>query len=336
MDILIIDDEPHVCELLEAFLSETGFGCQSSTHPAEAEAAMEDLCPAVIVSDICMPEMTGLQLLGHVRRRNLPSRVILTSGVANTDNLAEALAMGAYDFVAKPFDLDELVSSVTRAMSEAAPASYLPFRAARAMQVEPHLRQVSLESIRALVHAVEAKDPYTRRHSEHVTTYAEAIARRLGADSATVESIRTASLLHDCGKIGVPDSVLTKPGALLAEEFDQIKRHPVVGSEILSHISAFSGEAGIVRAHHERWDGQGYPDGLAGPEIPFGARVVNAADSIDAMLMQRTYKQAYPVETVLEELKRGEGRQFQPLIAQAAFEWLCENADQVRQTVQAA
>lgn len=334
-DILIVDDEPQVCELIDSFLTDRGLNCQATTSPHRADSLLDAEGPSVLITDVAMPGRTGMDLLGHVRHEHPGCRVILISGVPSTQTLAKALAGGAFDYVSKPFDLERLLQSVRRAM-QADAASDLPVRAARAMQVEPHLRQVSIESIRALVHAVEAKDPYTRRHSEHVAAYSVEIARRLGLPEEAVGSIRTAALLHDCGKIGIPDSILTKPGRLVVEEFEQIRRHPVIGYEILSNISAFAGEADIVRAHHERWDGGGYPDGLAGEVIPFGSRVINVADSIDAMLMRRTYKEPFGVHRVLEELQAGRGSQFQPIVADAASEWLIENADRLSQPTCAA
>jgi putative nucleotidyltransferase with HDIG domain len=173
----------------------------------------------------------------------------------------------------------------------------------------------------ALVRAVDAKDSYTRRHSEQVAHYAKAIAEAMGLPARLIESIHIAALLHDIGKIGVPDRILTKVGTLTEEEFWHIRRHPALGAEILGTVGLFKAESLLVRHHHERWDGCGYPDGLTGEESPLGARVIMVADCIDAMLMERTYKKGYSVEKMLTELTRCAGTQFDPKIEAAALAW---------------
>jgi putative nucleotidyltransferase with HDIG domain len=235
--------------------------------------------------------------------------------------MARALTLGAYDYFIKPLDVFQVAEAAGRAAgrSDAGP---LPLRAAQALLDQTHVRQIALESTRALVRAVEAKDPYTRRHSEQVAHYAVNLARHMALPANEVELVRVAALLHDIGKIGVPDSVLTKPGPLTQEEFALIQGHPAQGAEILRHISVFAGEALLVRHHHESWSGGGYPDGLAGEHIPLGARIINVADSIDAMLMHRTYKEAFTVAFVQGELARCAGDQFDPAVTRAALEWL--------------
>ncbi len=196
-------------------------------------------------------------------------------------------------------------------------------------KINEQLRVACLESVRALVSAVEAKDPYTRRHSEQVAYYAEQFATFIGLPGDQSEAIRVAGVVHDVGKIGIPDTVLTKPGRLTDVEFELIKGHPDTGAAILEKISLLSAQSVIIRHHHENWNGTGYPDGLAGEDIPLGARVVQVADSIDAMLMRRTYKEPFPVERVLAELQRGMGTQFDPDLAKAAIEWMTANPDRI-------
>ena len=210
-------------------------------------------------------------------------------------------------------------------------ASGLNMAAEEAEKIERQLRLACLESVGALVSAVEAKDPHTRRHSDQVAYYGEQLARHMDLPGDLVEAIRVAALVHDVGKIGIPDTVLTKPGRLTDEEFDLIKGHPAMGANILQKISLLGGESQLVRYHHENWDGSGYPDRLAGEDIPLGARVIQVADAIDAMLMRRTYKEPFPVEKVLSELRSGRGRQFAPAFADAAVEWLTINPDRIIQ-----
>jgi putative nucleotidyltransferase with HDIG domain len=193
-------------------------------------------------------------------------------------------------------------------------------------EVREHVRNLHLESTRALVAAVEARDPYTRAHSTTVARYAVCLGRRLGLPPAQLAVIRLAGLLHDVGKIGVPDAILTKPGPLTPQEFEIVKCHPQTAVDILSPVSVMTEERRIILHHHERFDGTGYPDGLCGEHIPVGARILAVADALDTMLSPRTYKQPYDVARVREELIRGAGRQFDPCVVDAALDWLNEEA----------
>jgi len=322
--VLIVDDEPTIAELIADGLRPHGFRCKTADDPRRARLLLRRRRFDVLVVDVHMPGGSGLDLLAHVRRTAPAVRVILISGVATTDSLAKALDLGAYDYFPKPLNMGQLAKSVWAAARETASGSRLPRRAARAMQLEAQFAHATLESIGALVQAVEAKDPCTRRHSEQVAHYATRLATFLRLPKETIDTIRTASLLHDVGKIGVPDRILTKAGPLDEAEFAEIRRHPALGAKILAKISLLAGEARLVRSHHERWDGTGYPDGLAGSEIPVGARIINLADAMDAMLMERTYKPAYPVGKMLRDLERGAGSHFSPNLARHAADW-CRN-----------
>jgi len=321
-NVLVVDDEPQICGLIQDALATQGLHCASTCNSVEAQRMMTGGGYNVVITDLAMPQASGLELLAQARGHDPLCKVILITAYASEDSLAGALRLGAYDFLEKPFDLARLIQSVRDALSgQSAP---LTARAARAMQAVGRQREIHLESIRALAQAVEAKDPYTRRHSDQVAHYARHLGRAAGLAEDLVESIRTAALLHDVGKIGIPDHILTKPGRLTSKEFSHVRRHPMLGFQILQNISVFSVEAKLVRHHHENWDGSGYPDGLAGEAIPLGARIINLADSIDAMLMKRTYKEAYSVPKMLEEIQRGSGTQFEPQLTQVALNW-CRN-----------
>ncbi len=325
--ILIVDDQPSVCRLIAKELSKQGFDCHTA---ADGPTAIERLgsCPfRLLIVDIALPGLSGLELLARARKHCPGCKVILITDVGARDPLAQALMLGAYDYLEKPIDVDELTALVRKAVQNGTEIPRLPARASEAMDLSAQAKQASLESVRALVRAVEAKDPYTRRHSEQVAHYATRLAGALGAPEALVEQVRVSSLLHDVGKIGVPDYILTKPGKLTDEEFEHIRRHPAIGAEIVASVTLFREEAQLIRHHHERWDGAGYPDGLAGEEIPLGARIMNVADSMDAMLMERTYKAGYPAEKMLGELERGAGSQFDPQIVAAAVRWYEANVD---------
>jgi putative nucleotidyltransferase with HDIG domain len=319
--ILIVDDDPVVGELIRQQLSEKGFSCQVTQDPRCAGDIIDTQPPDVMITDIEMPGTSGLELLVHARKRAPQCKVVLATGYSKRQYLVQALLLGAHDYIEKPFRPGELVEVVSRVVNGGDEGQLLVDRAVEAMEFSLQVRQASLDSVGALVRAVEAKDPYTRRHSEQVAYYAVHLARAMGMSAADVESIRVASLLHDIGKIGVPDHILIKAGPLTDEEFQQVSRHPALGSDILANITLFASEAKLIRHHHERWDGKGYPDGLVGEETPLASRIILVADCIDAMLMERTYKAGYSVDAMMGELIRCAGTQFDPKIAAAALAW---------------
>lgn len=187
------------------------------------------------------------------------------------------------------------------------------------------VRQARFSATRALVEAVDARDPHTRIHSLTVSDYAEAIGRRMGLPERELATLKGAALLHDVGKIGVPDAILAKPGALTSDEYEVVKRHPQTALDILRPMSFLAEEAPMILHHHERFDGAGYPRGLKGEDIPLGARIVAVADALDTMLSPRSYKDAFPVNHALEELRSGAGTQFDPAIAEIAARWFSDH-----------
>ncbi len=319
--VLVVGDEPQVCSSIGDTLSGCGFDCRVCADPQQAKQLLDEGQFDLLISDIAMSHLSGLDLLVHVKHDAPNCRVIFTTDVSNKEHLAQALVLGAFDYIEKPFRTEELVEVVTRATCEDYEIPQLTLKAAAAVQSNWRARQASLESVRALVLAIEAKDQYTRRHSEQVTHYAVNLAELMELAPEQIESVRVASLLHDIGKIGVPHSVLTSPWTLTDEEFEYIRRHPAIGADILANITMFGGEAKLVRAHHERWDGGGYPDGLTGEEAPLGSRIIMIADSMDAMLMHRSYKKNYSADKMLDELVRCAGTQFDPRLAATAVRW---------------
>ncbi len=326
--VLIVDDDPDICRLVEDVLARDGLVCTTvhTAHDAKRHLSRHHYDAAIV--DLVLPDGGGIELLRFIAGRRISTCVVCMSGAAGPKERSAALQAGAMGFFQKPLDVFRLAEAVVRAVGDGSfrnlqiDVSDVP---ERMWNDDERLRRMILESCRALVHTVEAKDPHTRRHSEHVAFYSEQFARHVGLQADMIDAIRLAALLHDIGKISVPDAILTKPGSLTEEEFALIRRHPLVGSAILGNISALKLEAALVRFHHEAWDGTGYSTGLAGEEIPLGSRIINIADSIDAMLMQRTYKQAYPVGRVLDELRRCAGGQFDPSLAEAALDWCLHN-----------
>ncbi|MDD4890308.1 MAG: response regulator [Phycisphaerae bacterium] len=327
--VLIVDDEPGIGALVRETLTRRGLACWVATGPSGAKALLESQSFDVLITDIRMPGGGGMELLMYARKRIPDCKVILITGNSERDYISQALQLGAYDYIEKPFDAEQLADVVARAINGEPDDSALPGRAAEAMELASQAKDALLNCVRALVLAVEAKDPHTRRHSEQVAHYAVNLAESLSVPRAMVEHIRVAALLHDIGKIAVPDHILAKPGKLTVEEFEYVRRHPAIGAQILGAISFLKNEALLVKHHHERWDGDGYPDCLTGEETPFASRIICVADCIDAMLMARVYKGGYSVDKMLGELNRNAGTQFDPKIALAAVAWCRANSDRL-------
>ena len=327
--VLIVDGEPQVCNLIREELSGHGLDCQITTQPQEARELLDSRQFGLLITGVLMPQISGLDMLVYAKEHASDCKVILITVHSERKYLAEAIMLGAYDYIEKPFSKGELAEVVLKATNDKSDTLQLPLRAAAAMETISQGKRASLDSVRALVRAVEAKDPFTRRHSEQVAHYATNLAKALNVPEAMIEQIWTASLLHDIGKIGVPDYILTKPGKLTDEEFGYIRRHPALGAEILENITLFRQEAQLIRHHHERWDGKGYPDGLTGEETPFASRIMCVADCMDAMLMERTYKEIYPVERMIGELVRCADTQFDMRIATTAVQWCLTNPDKL-------
>ena len=183
-------------------------------------------------------------------------------------------------------------------------------------------QEVFARSVRGLVQALEARDPYTRSHSENVVNYATDIARHMNIDDSLIEIIKRAAVVHDIGKIGIPDAILCKPASLTEKEYEQMKQHVLIGCQILNQLQAMDKELPIIRHHHERWDGGGYPDGIAGESIPIGARILTAADSLDAMISERVYRPAKTVAQALAIMKEEAGKQFDAQVVEAVVKWI--------------
>ncbi len=194
-------------------------------------------------------------------------------------------------------------------------------------RMREQVRSTQLESTQALVAAIDARDPYTRLHSLTVSLYADWIGRRMDLPIPMLDTLRAASLLHDVGKIGVPDAILTKPGPLTEDEFAVVRRHPQIALDILAGVSFLNGERPLILHHHERYDGGGYPTGLAGDAIPIGARILAVADALDTMFTPRTYKKAYDAARVRHELVSARGRQFDPVVTDIALRILAEEPE---------
>jgi len=321
---LVVDDEPHLRSILVRLLTAEGLACRSAGSGREGLIELEKEPAELVVSDIRMPEMDGIQLLSHVRSRWPDTGVVMITAVSDVSSAIWCLTQGALDYVAKPFQVDDVKARVRQALEKRRlildNRDYQHNLERRVDLQARRIEQLFLEGVQSLAHALEAKDPYTRGHSARVASYADAIARTLGLDAVTLEDLRIGAELHDVGKIGVRESVLLKPSRLTDEEYRHIMEHTVIGEKILTPLLRDRPRVlQIVRSHHERLDGTGLPDRLRGDGVPLVARVVSVADAFDAMTTGRPYVAPRAPGAALEELRAQAGRQFDR-DAVAAFE----------------
>ncbi|MBI4419971.1 MAG: response regulator [Gemmatimonadetes bacterium] len=319
---LVVDDERAVRGALTKVLESAGLSVLQAASGGEALGVLERETVELVLSDLQMPEMGGDRLLGEVRRRWPDVGVVMVTGVSELKTAVELLKAGAYDYITKPFEVDEVLARVQRALDRrrliVENRHYQLHLADLVRQQAIRIEELFLEAVQTLVHALEAKDAYTRGHSARVSAYSGRIARALDLPETEVELIELGAELHDIGKIGVREGVLLKASWLTPEEYRHIMEHTVIGERILAPLFKNAPQAlAIVRSHHERVDGRGFPDGLKGDHIPRYARIVCVADAFDAMTSGRTYRSARPPDDALAELTGHQGSQFDPAMVQA-------------------
>jgi putative two-component system response regulator len=315
---LIVDDEPSVRRSLVRMLQAQGFHCYEAASGREALGILERIGEApLVISDMRMPELDGIGLLEAVRQRFPDTSVIMLTGMGETTTAVDCLHMGAADFLLKPISISELQARVGRVLEKRALVlqnRYYQQNLERQVHEQAQrIQELFLQGVQMLARALEAKDAYTRGHSIRVSQYAVGTARQLGFCGARLDGIRLGGELHDIGKIGTREAVLHKPGVLTDEEFRQISEHPALGERMLSPLAQESPDVlRIVRSHHERLDGLGFPDGLRGEKIPIEARIVAVADAFDAMTTERPYRESRPPDAAVTELRRVAGTQLDP------------------------
>jgi response regulator RpfG family c-di-GMP phosphodiesterase len=323
--ILIVDDEKMICSVLARRLNREGYGCVMADNGREALGHFYKDAFSLIISDIKMPEIDGIELLRRVKEMSPRMMVIIMTAYPEIDMAVEAMRAGAYDFIIKPVDLDLVVLSVKKALEkkklEEEVEAYhknlerlVEERTAEIRQALSVVKKSHLDSVMVLAGAIDAKDPYTRGHSDRVRKMSVRIGMKLGFDEKRLENLVFGALLHDIGKIGIKDDVLQKQGNLNSMEYQYIQEHPLIGVKIVEGIDFFKDKIPVIRNHHEYFDGSGYPDGLVGEAIPLEARTVAVPDAFDAMTSSRPHHEAMSLEEALSEMERGKGKQFDPKI----------------------
>lgn len=318
-NVLVIDDEAMERLKAKRMLQDT-YNVEVADGPQSAFNILQNFKPALIFLDIYMPQMDGFELLQKLREldncKDVP--VVFLTAADDSETEIKVFKAGADDFIKKPCVQDVILERSKRILSlrslQYSLKSEVDRRTGELLESQRKLKMFSLQMVKTLAGTIDAKDAYTRGHSVRVAKYSREIAARMGKSIEELEDIYFIALLHDIGKIGVPDSVLNKTSRLTDEEFEQIKKHPYIGADILKNIPEMPNIAIGAHWHHERYDGRGYPDGLKGEEIPEIARIIGVADSYDAMTSRRSYRAALPQEVVRGEIEKGMGSQFDPAI----------------------
>ncbi len=331
LSCLVVDDEPRLRQVLVRLMVGEGFRCDEAPDGMEALEKLSAGEYVLVLSDLRMPRMDGLELLRNIRERHPGIAVILITAVAEVEVALTALSMGAMDYLTKPFHIEEVRARVAQALEKRRLVlenrNYQQQLEDRVAVQAGRIEELFLGGVQAVVHALEVKDPYTRGHSIRVSRFSMLMARHLGLDEDTIRQIELGGNVHDIGKIGVRESILNKEGPLTDAEYAHIMTHPVVGWQILSPLLTDAPIAlNIVRSHHERFDGNGVPDALAGDLIPLEARIASVTDAFDAMTSGRAYRRGHrmDVATALHELKKHRGTQFDPAMV-AEFITLVDN-----------
>lgn len=305
--ILIVDDEADMREYLSDALQEEGYQVNTAEDGQRALEQIRKFSFDMAVVDIKIPHIGGLEVLHYIKKSKPETMTVIMTGNASLETAVEALREGAYDYLVKPFNMEKLLSVLNRGVRE----QKLTRENAR---LNDELKHTYMEVMVSLAIAIDAKNPGTQYHSRQVTKYTLLISDKLKLPQEEREKVARAASLHDIGKIGIPDPILTKPGSLNDEEWAQIEQHPARGAEILSPLEFLSEVLPLIRHHHERYKGSGYPDRLKGEDISLGTRIISVADAFEAMVSERPYRRALSQEEALREIEAGLGDQFDPQI----------------------
>ena len=330
--IMAVDDDEMNIRLVSEMLSES-FRVTAATTGGMAFELLENTIPDLILLDVHMPDMDGIDIIRRLKttKEYAEIPVVFLTSDADEDTEIQGFHEGAVDFLRKPFRKDVAIQRIQRILELDYLKKNLQDEVQKQTSIAEQRRQsverLSLQMVQSLANAIDAKDSYTNGHSTRVAMYAGMIAEKMGYAGEQLERLRYAGLLHDIGKIGIPEEIINKPARLTDEEYAVIKTHPDIGGNILKEISEIPEISIGARWHHERYDGGGYPDHLAGENIPELARIIGVADSYDAMTSNRSYRGLLSQETVLSEMEKGRGTQFDPQIADVMIELIKNDAD---------
>lgn len=324
-EILIVDDEDSICGLIGNYLGINGYRFRSTTDPLEAMALLEIGDFDLVISDICMSGLEGVQLMRQTQQRRADIDFIIMSGHASEYSYKDIVDAGASDFILKPFSIGELEAKLKRLEKERQTLKLLKEANEKLGLSNLELRNALMGTVSSLGSVVEFKDPYTAGHQERVAAISRGIAEKIGLGREEVGAVYTAGLLHDIGKISVPSGILSKPTKLKRAEMDLIREHAQAGAEIIREVKFPWPVAEVVQQHHERLDGSGYPEGLKGDQILENAKIISVADVVEAMMSHRPYRAALGRQKAFEEISSKSGILYEPRIVDACISVLSEN-----------
>lgn len=315
IDVLVVDDEPSIRKLLYQFLSRADFQCVTAESGGEALIIMDKKKVDVVVTDIHMPGINGIDLVRIIKNK-YDSDIIVMTGYLSDFNYEKMIEAGASDFITKPISSKELALRVNRILRERKLLSDRKKAHEKLQAAHDALHESCLDTISRLVLATEYKDEDTGDHIVRMCKYCALIAEKLGLPDEEVQNIQSATPMHDIGKVGIPDKIIIKPGKLTPKEFEIMKTHTIIGAKILEGSKSEILRMGqkIAISHHEKWDGTGYPYGIGGAQIPFVGRIVALADTFDALTSRRPYKNPYPIEIASRIIVKDRERSFDPEI----------------------
>ena len=330
--IIGVDDEEGILDSLRVLLEDTSYEFVGITNPVEAiERVRQDHFDLMLL-DFMMTPLHGDEVVEEIRKFNKELYILLQTGHKDLAPPLETIKrLDIQGYCEKSDKFDQLLLLIESAIKSVKQMDEIKRINEKLEDSKEQLEQAYLDMVQTLRYTVEAKDSYTRGHSDRVSEYSVLIGEKLGLPAEQIKTLRIGGLFHDIGKIGIPDSILLKPAKLTDEEYSQIKNHPSIGAHILGSAAIFQDIIPIVKHHHERYDGNGYPSKLKGEEIPYLARIAAVADTFDAMTSRRSYRGPIDVEHVKEEIKRCEGTQFDPQIAEVFIEILNNDFDKIKE-----
>lgn len=331
--MLIIDDEPVIGRMMAEYLIQLGHEAVSEVDPVRALELAKEGSFDIVFTDIYMPQMSGTDVLREIIALNRNILVILMTGQPTLENTISAIRLGAYDYLTKPFNLELIELLTARALKQRRlileNQEYQLYLEDKVKVQTEELREFLFHSVESLAYALEARDPYTKGHGYRVSQFVLTLAERLGVPHSDYEALRLAGILHDIGKIGVPDEILLKAGPLTPEEYGTMKDHAEQGYRILAPIDRLSEVARYVYEHHECWDGSGYPRGLKGDEIHPNSRLLVVAEVCDALATERCYKPAWPPSQIIEYFEENSGTRYDAEVVNVLNNLLVERGDEV-------
>ncbi len=328
--IIAVDDEMGIVDSLSIFLKRSGYDFTGVTNPLDAVERVKNEHFDLMILDFIMTPIHGDEVVEEIRKFNKDLYILLLTGHKDLAPPLETIRrLDIQGYCEKSDKFDQLLLLIESGIKSIAQMNEIKRINDELSDANEKLERAYLDSIETLRFTVEAKDPYTRGHSDRVSEYSVLLGKKLGLNDDDLKTLRIGGLFHDIGKIGVPDSILLKESKLTDEEYSEIKNHPSIGAHILHNAIAFQDIIPIVKHHHERFDGKGYPGKLKGTDIPYFARIAALADTFDAMTSKRTYRNAIPIEDVKLEIERCSGTQFDPDIAKAFLDILNNSYDEI-------